>query len=65
MNDKFVCDFCGCIDNLEFAYPEGHPGTPLKCTECLTGTWHGFFLRRPMDPEKDLVINRECGIGLS
>lgn len=65
MNDKFVCECCGCIDQLEFAYPDGNVRDPLKCTECLTGTWHAFYPRRQYDPAKDLVINRESGIGLS
>lgn len=66
MNDQFVCNTCGCVDALEFAYPSLPmiSQDSLECTQCLTGTWHGHFPKRPYDPSKDVVINRASGIGL-
>ncbi|QVD49115.1 hypothetical protein LUCX_45 [Xanthomonas phage vB_XciM_LucasX] len=66
MNDKFVCDTCGTVDRLEFAYPDGKlPTGEFKCTQCQTGTWHHLTTKRAYDPSKDLVVNRPSGLGLS
>lgn len=66
MNDLFVCETCGHIDTLEFAYPFGPViGQPLLCTLCQTGKWHGLISRRVYDSGKDIVINAPTGLGLS
>lgn len=66
MNDQFVCETCGHVDALEFAYPTGFTGdTALQCTQCQTGTWHGLLTRRTYEPSQDVVINRPNGLGLS
>lgn len=66
MNDLFVCNSCGCVDNLEFAYPAipVMSQDSLKCSQCLTGTWHNHYPKRQYNPETDLVINRPTGLGL-
>lgn len=63
MNDTFVCDTCGCIDQLELAGITNPCGN-LQCTQCASGTWHDLFPRRQYNPTTDLVVNRPNGIGI-
>lgn len=45
----FVCDFCFAIENTATTEPEGYwcrDGGPARCSECLTGSWHGRFEKR-------------------
>ena len=65
----FQCDSCGTVDAVELAYPDLNVPplslTELKCSKCLSGTWHGQFAQERFDPEKDVVINRAQGLGFS
>lgn len=54
-SDFFVCDCCGCVDNIRLTQSE-HDG--WKCQYCRTGTWHGCFERRQYDEYTDNVLNR-------
>jgi len=57
MTDSFVCDQCGCVDNI-FATQQRTAGRYL-CSECQDGHWHGNFPKEAYDPEVDgPMLNR-------
>lgn len=69
--DLFACDECGCVDALQFAYPDGPPKADKEtgtvkwvCTRCKTGEWHDLFPLETYRPQFDLVVNRPTGIGM-
>lgn len=75
----FVCDRCGCIEELELvlAATVVTPGATMLCSECLpvgkaqngfkagTGQWHGLFAKRQYDPAMDLPVNRPTGLSFA
>lgn len=63
MSDLVVCSNkqCQAVESRELATIEN--GIVL-CSQCATGTWHGFFPKEKYDPSKHKVINRPSGIGL-
>lgn len=69
--DLFACDNCGCVDAVQFAYPDGPPQQAGKsdkvewrCTHCQTGEWHDLFPLERFRPQFDIVVNRPSGLGL-
>lgn len=66
----YACDTCSTLDDLTLVYGITSAQViklpyALLCSACKTGHWHNEFERTVYDPEKDIVINRESGIGLS
>jgi hypothetical protein len=64
----FVCEYCGDVDSVEFAFPDGRvkdrgQGVRYLCTECSCGRWHGLFPKQAYDPKRDTVVNRVNGLG--
>lgn len=76
---SFVCDRCGCIEELDLVLDAAAvtPGAPMLCSECLpvgvaqngfkagTGVWHGLFAKRHYDPAVDIPVNRPTGLSFS
>ena len=58
--DEFVCEVCGCVDLVRLQVTPG----VYRCSECVTGHWHGLFPKQPYDPLKHLVVNRPSGLGM-
>lgn len=52
---SFVCDQCGCVDNLRLVVFSNHG---MRCSECETGQWHGFFEKEEYDAYRHRVCNR-------
>lgn len=47
MTTSFVCDSCGCIDDIHATPQSG--GMGFQCHECKYGTWHGNFPKQQWD----------------
>lgn len=56
MTKLFVCESCMAVDSTDATAQPSAP--PYKCSECLTGHWHGYFPKKAYDPATDVVINR-------
>jgi hypothetical protein len=52
----FVCDDCGCLDNIHSTKQTGHG---FHCSECKDGYWHGDFSKEQYDEDVHHdVLNR-------
>lgn len=56
LSNLFVCDSCGCIDDLS-ATQQTTPGR-YECHECKYGTWHGYFPKEQYREGDHDVVNR-------
>lgn len=54
----FRCEQCGCVDSLPIAYEHGvAPNARMLCTTCQGKPWHGYFVKRQYDPNRDHITN--------
>ena len=48
----FMCTKCRCVENTALGYywpAKFKDKSPVECSECHTGQWHGEFTKRPAD----------------
>ncbi len=55
LSNLFVCDKCGCVDDLSATQ---QTSSGYECHECKYGTWHGFFPKERYNESEHDVVNR-------
>lgn len=55
MCDVFICEECGCVDDIHATQLT----SGYLCSQCATGAWHGEFERFSIDPATTTTLNGE------